>query len=107
MKSVSKLVSAFEYFMSISEALPKSQRQEAYRIFVEEQLDDLINFCKENGCISPECADFLHFDMFLYEVNERGHYLNYYEVDYDKQVIFLNKIFDHEIEEYAKNYKEE
>ena len=102
-----KLTTAFEYFMSLSEALPRNQRQEAYKIFVEEQFDELINFCEENGCISRECAEFLHFDMFLYEVNEKGHYLNYYEVDYDKQVKFLNKIFDNEIEEYAKNYKEE
>ena len=102
-----KLVSAFEYFMALSEPLTENKRQEAYKIFVEESFDELINFCEEDGCISPECANFLHFDMFLYEVNKKGHYLNNYETDYDKQVVFLNKIFNNQIEEYAKNYKEE
>jgi hypothetical protein len=45
--------------------------------------------------------------MFLYELDEDGQPTNYFEDDYDKRKLLLEKVFNGEIEKYAEIYKEQ
>lgn len=101
------LVSAFESIMHCIRPIPNEKAQELYRVFVEDSMDDFINELCYEDCICKEFATFLKLDIYRYEYDENGSYTNYYEVDYDKQVRLLEVAFGGNIEEYAKNYKEQ
>ena len=104
----SKLVSAFECIIESNvDELAEEDRQEAYRILVEENLDDFLGYLEDKGSISTSVREFLSFDMFLYEVDtETGNYLNYYEEDFDKRTKLIEKVFDRQVDKYAENYED-
>ena len=102
-----KLVSAFEFYMAQVVPLREEYRQEAYKIFVEESLDEFIDYCADKESISEGGQKFFHYDMFLYELDEQSQPTNYFEDDYDKRSKLLDKVFNGEIQKYADNYKEE
>ena len=103
------LVSAFDFFLAhnTNSITDEAKKQEAYDIFVEESLDDFLGFLLENNFIDKLCYEFMTYDLFLYELGEDNTYLNYYEEDYDKQVKLLNKVFDNNVEKYAKKHIKE
>ena len=102
----SKLVSAFECIIESNvDELAEEDRQEAYRILVEESFNDFLEYLEDKGSISTSVREFLSFDMFLYEVDtETGAYLNYYEEDFDKRTKLIEKVFDGQVDKYAENY---
>ena len=102
----SKLVSAFECIIENNiEALAEVDRQEAYRILVEENLDDFLGYLEEKQAISKSIREFLSFDLYQYEIEtETGNYLNYYEEDFDKRTKLIEKVFDGQVDDYAENY---
>lgn len=102
-----KLVSAFDFYMAQVVPLEEEYRQEAYTIFVEDSLDEFIDYCTEKGSISEGGQKFFHYDMFLYELDEDGQPTNYFEDDYDKRKLLLEKVFNGEIEKYAEIYEEQ
>ena len=87
------------------EPLAEADRQEAYTILVEKSLDDFLDYLKDKGSISKSIREFLGLDMFLYEVDETGYYLNYYEEDFDKRNELIEVVFDGEVDKYAENYE--
>ena len=104
---MSELVSAFKCILKNQvEPLAEADRQEAYRILVEENFDDFLGYLEYTGSISTSVREFLSFDMFLYEVNEKGHYLNYYEEDSDKRNELIEIVFDGQVDKYANNYED-
>lgn len=105
----SKLVSAFECIIESNvDELAGEDRQEAYRILVEESFNDFLEYLEDKGSISTSIREFLSFDMFLYEVDTKtGAYLNYYEEDFDKRTKLIEKVFDGQVDDYAENYTEE
>lgn len=105
---MSKLVSAFDCILNHNvEPLAEEDRQEAYNILVENSLDDFLGYLEDKRSISKSIREFLGLDMFLYEVDETGYYLNYYEDDFDKRTQLVEKVFDGQVDKYAKNYKEQ
>lgn len=104
---MSELVSAFKCILENKvEPLAEADRQEAYTILVEEPFSEFLDYLEEKGSIDKDIKDFLSFDMYLYEINEKGHYLNYYEEDFDKRNELVEKVFDGQVDEYAENYEE-
>lgn len=103
---MSELVSAFECILKNKvEPLAEADRQEAYTILVEEPFSEFLDYLEDKGSINKNIKDFLSLDMYLYEVNEKGHYLGYYEEDFDKSTELVEKVFDGQVDEYAENYE--
>lgn len=103
---MSELVSAFKCILNHNvESLAEADRQEAYTILVEEPLDDFLGYLEDKGSINKSIREFLSFDMFLYEVDETGYYLNYYEEDFDKRNELIEVVFDGQVDKYAENYE--
>ena len=105
---MSKLVSAFDSIIeNVVIPLAEEDRQEAYRVLVEETLTDFLYYLFEKEVIDDNVKSFLSVDMFLYEVDENGKYLNYYEDDFDKRTKLVEKVFDGQVDKYADNYTED
>ena len=104
----SKLVSAFNFVLNHwVKPLAEEDRQEAYSILMGESLDDFLFFLETKGSIDERTRHFLFFDIFLYELDDNGEYLNYYEEDFDKRNELIEKVFDGQVDDYAENYTEE
>ena len=105
---MSELVSAFKCIIENKvEPLAEADRQEAYTILVEEPFSEFLDYLEYVGSIDKDIKDFLSFDMFLYEVDDNGNYLNYYEEDFDKRNELIEVVFDGQVDKYAENYKDE
>ena len=103
----SRLVSAFECIIENSvEPLCNNDKAEGYRILMEDSFNDFLNFLEEKGSITEFAHGFLAYDLYLYEVNEKGYYLNYYEEDFDKRNRLIDRVFGGEVDKYAELYKE-
>ena len=99
-----KLVSAFDVLVAQILPLDDKYCQEAYKYLVEESFDEFLNFCSENGCFNKQTLEFLKFDVYVYEVDKDGNYVNYYEEDFDKRNKIVEKIFNN-INKYANVYE--
>lgn len=105
---MTKLVSAFKCILKNRvEPLAEADRQEAYAILVEESFEEFLYFLETKGSIDERIRHFLGLDMYLYEVDDNGNYLNYYEEDFDKKTKLIEKVFDGQVDKYAENYEEE
>ena len=103
---MTELVSAFKCILNNQvEPLAEADRQEAYTILVEESLDDFLGYLEDKGSINKRIREFLGLEIFLYEVDDNGNYLNYYEEDFDKRNELIEKVFDGQVDEYAENYE--
>ena len=103
---MSELVSAFKCILKNKvEPLAEADRQEAYTILVEEPFSEFLDYLENKGSIDKNIKDFLSLDMYLYEVNEKGNYINYYEEDFDKRNELIEVVFDGTVDEYGENYK--
>ena len=101
----SKMVSAFDYYLTTITPLLEKDSQEGYTILVEESFDTFLEFLEEKGSIPKSAQDFFTFDSYLYEVDDKGKYLNYYEEDFDKRNQIVEKAFGGEVDKYARIYE--
>ena len=103
---MSELVSAFKCILKNQvEPLVEVDRQEAYNILVEESLDDFLGYLEDKGSINKRIREFLGLELFLYEIDDNGNYLNYYEEDFDKRNELIEVVFDGQVDKYAENYE--
>lgn len=109
MQTTSKLVSAFECILNNKVGvLKESNRQEAYKILVEEYFCEFLDYLEEKNVIDNNTKLFLSMEMYLYEIDSMtGEYLNYYEEDFDKRNKLIEKVFNENIDEYAEKYNNE
>lgn len=105
---MSELISAFECILTNKiKPLAEEDRQEAYNILVEEPFSEFLDYLEDKGSIDKNIKDFLSLDMYLYEVNEKGNYINYYEEDFDKRNKLVEVVFDGTVDEYGEAYEDE
>lgn len=105
---MSEMVSAFKFVLNHwVKPLAEEDKQEAYNILMGESLDDFLFFLETKGSIDERTRHFLFFDMFLYELDDNGEYMNYYEEDFDKRNALIEVVFDIQVDKYAENYKDE
>lgn len=103
---MSELVSAFKCILKNKvEPLAEADRQEAYTILVEEPFSEFLDYLEDKGSMDKIIKDFLSLDMYLYEINEKGYYLGYYEEDFDKRNELIEVAFDGQVDKYAENYE--
>lgn len=103
---MSEMVSAFKFVLNHwVKPLAEEDKQEAYNILMGESLDDFLFFLETKGSIDERIRHFLFFDMFLYDLDDNGEYMNYYEEDYDKEAELEKVIFDGDMDKYAMNYR--
>ena len=103
----SKLVSAFEYYLTTIDPLLEDYAEEGYKILMEESFDTFLEFLEEKGSIPKSAQEFFTFDAYLYEIDEEGNYLNYYEENFDKRNEIVERAFGGEVDKYAQTYNEE
>ena len=105
----SKLVSAFECIIDNKVGtLAEEDRQNAYRILVEDTLGEFLGYLEDKEVIDKHIREFLSLELFQYEVDrETGEYLNYYEEDFDKRTKLIEKVFDGTVDEYGEAYEDE
>lgn len=105
---MSELVSAFKCILKNKvEPLTEADRQEAYNILVEESLGEFLGYLEDKGCIDKHIRSYLSFELFLYEVDDNGEYMNYYEEDFDKRNELIEVVFDGTVDEYGEAYEDE
>ena len=103
---MSEMVSAFKCILKNKvEPLAEADRQEAYTILVKEPFSEFLDYLEDKGSTDKAIKDFLSLDMYLYEVNEKGYYINYYEEDFDKKTELVEVVFNGQVDEYAENYE--
>ena len=95
------------YIKNKVEPLAEEDRQVAYAVLVEESFSEFLDYLEDKGSIDKRTKDFLCYDMYLYEVNEKGYYLNYFEEDFDKRNELIEVVFDGTVDEYGENYEDE
>ena len=79
-------VTCFDRVLNLVKPLPENKRREAVEIIKEYGLQDLLEFCIENGCCTILQSYTLYDGIIMWEDLDS----NYWEEDYDK----LHKLYD-------------